>query len=47
MVRLLALDDVMPVHASVAEAVATTDGLARRSKREYLAVAGYVYDDFK
>jgi anti-sigma B factor antagonist len=47
MVRLLALDDVMPVHASVAEAVATADGLARRSNREYLAVAGYVYDDFK
>jgi hypothetical protein len=40
-------DDVLPVHASAAEAVATADGLARRGDREYLAVAGYVYDDFK
>jgi anti-sigma B factor antagonist len=47
MVRLVALDDVMPVHASVAEAVATADGLARRGDREYLAVAGYVHDGFK
>jgi anti-sigma B factor antagonist len=47
MVRLVALDDVMPVHASVAEAVATADGLARRGDREYLAVAGYVYGDCK
>jgi anti-sigma B factor antagonist len=47
MVRLVALEDVMPVHASVAEAVATADGLARRGDREYLAVAGYVHDGFK
>ena len=47
MAGLAAPDDVLPVHASVAEAVATADGLARRGDREYLAVAGYVYDDFK
>jgi anti-anti-sigma regulatory factor len=47
MAGLAAPDDVLPVHASVAEAVATADGIARHGGREYLAVAGYVYDDFK
>lgn len=37
--RLVALDGVMPVHASVTEAVAA-DGLARRGDREYPAEAG-------